>query len=96
LRGPISKITKAKWTGGVVQAVEHLLCKLEALSSNPYTAKKIIDHEEQNMAVNVPTPLPPKNNSRCSWPLNELLLMGMGAHTCNPSTWEEEAEGSGV
>jgi hypothetical protein len=26
---PISKITRAKWTGGV-QAVEHLLCKHEA------------------------------------------------------------------
>jgi hypothetical protein len=31
---PISKITRAKWTGGMVQAVEHLLCKCEALSSN--------------------------------------------------------------
>jgi hypothetical protein len=30
---PISKITRAKWTEGVVQV--HLLCKLEALSSNP-------------------------------------------------------------
>jgi hypothetical protein len=31
---PISKITRAKWTGGVAQLEEHLLCKLEALSSN--------------------------------------------------------------
>jgi hypothetical protein len=31
---PISKITRLKWTGGVVQAVECLLCKPEALSSN--------------------------------------------------------------
>jgi hypothetical protein len=31
----ISKIIRAKWTEGVVQAVEHLLCKCEALSSNP-------------------------------------------------------------
>jgi hypothetical protein len=23
----ISKITKAKWTGGVAQVIEHLLCK---------------------------------------------------------------------
>jgi hypothetical protein len=29
------KITKVKWTEGVVQAVQHLLCKHEALSSNP-------------------------------------------------------------
>jgi hypothetical protein len=34
-RDLISKITRAKWTGGVVQAVEHLLCKPKALSSNP-------------------------------------------------------------
>jgi hypothetical protein len=31
-RGPISKITRAKWAGVVAQAVEHLLCKCEALS----------------------------------------------------------------
>jgi hypothetical protein len=31
---PISKITRAKWTGGVAQLVEYLLCKCEALSSN--------------------------------------------------------------
>jgi hypothetical protein len=30
---PISKITRTKWTGGVAKVVEHLLCKLEALSS---------------------------------------------------------------
>jgi hypothetical protein len=33
--GQISKITRAKHTGGVVQVVEYLLCKHEALSSNP-------------------------------------------------------------
>jgi hypothetical protein len=32
---PISKITRTKWTGGVVQAVECLLCKHEVLNSNP-------------------------------------------------------------
>jgi hypothetical protein len=37
---PISKITKAKWTGGVTQAVESLLCKCKALSSNPILTKK--------------------------------------------------------
>jgi hypothetical protein len=31
---PICKITKTKWTGGVAQAGEHLLCKHEALISN--------------------------------------------------------------
>jgi hypothetical protein len=34
---PISKITRAKWTGGVTQAVQHLPCKHEVLSSNPST-----------------------------------------------------------
>jgi hypothetical protein len=30
---PLSpKITRTKWTGGVAQAVERLLCKLEVLS----------------------------------------------------------------
>jgi hypothetical protein len=29
----------AKWTGGVAQAVEHLLCKHKALNSNSMTAK---------------------------------------------------------
>jgi hypothetical protein len=36
---PTSKITKAKWPGGVVQAIEHLLCNCEALSSNPSPTK---------------------------------------------------------
>jgi hypothetical protein len=31
---------QAKWTGGVVQEVEHLLCKHEALSSNSRVTKK--------------------------------------------------------
>jgi hypothetical protein len=37
---PISKITRAKSTGGVAQVVQHLLCKCEALSSNPVPLKK--------------------------------------------------------
>jgi hypothetical protein len=40
LRDPILKITRAKWTGGVAQAVEHLLCKCKALSSNLSATKK--------------------------------------------------------
>jgi hypothetical protein len=35
LKDPISKITRGKWTGGVVQAAVRLLCKHEVLSSNP-------------------------------------------------------------
>jgi hypothetical protein len=37
---PISKITKAKWTGVTVQEVKCLLCKFKALSSNPSLIKK--------------------------------------------------------
>jgi hypothetical protein len=37
---PIFKITRAKWTEGVIQTVECLLCKSEALSSNPRPATK--------------------------------------------------------
>jgi hypothetical protein len=35
----ISKITRAIYTGGVAQGIEHLLCKCEALSSNPFHQK---------------------------------------------------------
>jgi hypothetical protein len=31
---PISKIMRTKWTGGMAQAVDHLLCKHKAMSSN--------------------------------------------------------------
>jgi hypothetical protein len=34
LRDLISKVTRAKWTGGVTQLIEHRLCKHEAMSSN--------------------------------------------------------------
>jgi hypothetical protein len=41
LKRPLSlKVSRAKWTRGVTQAVEHLLCKWEALSSNPVPLKK--------------------------------------------------------
>jgi hypothetical protein len=36
----IYKITTAKWTGGVAQVVECLVCKYEVLSSNPSPTKK--------------------------------------------------------
>jgi hypothetical protein len=36
---PMSKITTAKWTGGVAQAIKHLFCKRKALSSNPSPTK---------------------------------------------------------
>jgi hypothetical protein len=36
---PISKITRAKWTGDVAQAVDHLLCKCESMSPNSRLTK---------------------------------------------------------
>jgi hypothetical protein len=36
---PISKITRAKWSGGVARVVDHLLGKCEALNSNPSPIK---------------------------------------------------------
>jgi hypothetical protein len=43
---PISKTTRAKWTGGVVQVLDQLLCKCEALSSTPDTpspTKRVVE-----------------------------------------------------
>jgi hypothetical protein len=39
---PIFKITRTKWTRGVAEVTEHLLCKHKALSSNPSLTKIII------------------------------------------------------
>jgi hypothetical protein len=51
---PISKITKAKWTGGMVQGVEHLLCKHKVLSSNSnHTKKKKDDVRRRNFEEEV-------------------------------------------
>jgi hypothetical protein len=36
---PISKLTRAKWTGGVAQVVEHLLYTYKVSSSNPSSIK---------------------------------------------------------
>jgi hypothetical protein len=43
---PISKITRATWTGGEAQVVESLLCKHQVLSSNPIPIKKKKKKEE--------------------------------------------------
>jgi hypothetical protein len=37
---PISKLTRAKWTGGIANVVQCLLCKHEVLSSKPSPPKK--------------------------------------------------------
>jgi hypothetical protein len=40
VQGPVSKITTAKWTQGVAQEIENLLCKHQVLSSNSSHKKK--------------------------------------------------------
>jgi Zn ribbon nucleic-acid-binding protein len=47
----ISKITRAKWTGGVIQAVECLLCKHEALTSNPNSTEKKIRRDKSHFIL---------------------------------------------
>jgi hypothetical protein len=47
LRNFISKIARVKWAAGVLQAVERLLCKHKALSSNPSPTKKKKKKEER-------------------------------------------------
>jgi hypothetical protein len=44
---PHSKISRAKRTGGVAQAVEHLLCKCKALNSNPSPTRRRKEEEEE-------------------------------------------------
>jgi hypothetical protein len=39
-RDSISKITRAKWAGGIAHAIKYLLCKCEALSSKPQSHPK--------------------------------------------------------
>jgi hypothetical protein len=58
---PISKITRAKWTGGMAQAIEHLLCKCEALSSNPSLTKK--------KKILVPHPAKKERTNHFRWPV---------------------------
>jgi hypothetical protein len=48
---PISKITSAKWIGGLAQAVQHPLCEHETLSSNlSHTRKKKVDISNINFS----------------------------------------------
>jgi hypothetical protein len=54
-RDPISKIIRPKYTRGVAQAVEHLVCKHEVLNSNsipPKKKKKVrLSYEQENFLV---------------------------------------------
>jgi hypothetical protein len=45
---PISKITTKKWTRGMAQVVESLLCKGKAMSSNPTLTNNKTKNEKQN------------------------------------------------
>jgi hypothetical protein len=57
LETPISKITRAKWTGSVAQVVEWLLCKCKSLSSNPSPTRK---RERQKERMPGRTPCTPQ------------------------------------
>jgi hypothetical protein len=48
---PTSKITRAKWTRGGAQLVQHLLCKSEALSSNQSHSPKKKKEKEKEMLL---------------------------------------------
>jgi hypothetical protein len=48
---PISKLTRAKRTGGVAQIVEHLLCKHETLSAHTH-ARMHATQQQQNYLHN--------------------------------------------
>jgi hypothetical protein len=51
-----SKTIKAKWTGGVAQIVEHLLCKGKALNSNhsPIKTKKQTKKSYRAIVTKIP------------------------------------------
>jgi hypothetical protein len=57
LQGCISKIKKAKWTEGVAQVVELLICKLETLNSKSQSHEKKkslnADSHSWNMAARI-------------------------------------------
>jgi hypothetical protein len=60
----ISKVARAKWTGGVTQAVERLLCRHETLSSNPSPTKNKNYKKLQKVSkgkTNPATPGPPQS-----------------------------------
>jgi hypothetical protein len=64
---------RVKWTGEVAQALERLLCKTKALSSNPYpfkTMKRL-------------SPETPSNTINLSSNLHQLLATNYFRHTQN-------------
>jgi hypothetical protein len=48
LQDLFSNIARAKWTGGVTQVLESLLCKCKTLGSNSSPAKKKERRKEKN------------------------------------------------
>jgi hypothetical protein len=58
-----TKITRAKWTGGVAQAIECLLCKYKALNSNPSPTKK----KKKKSVNSIPPIIREKKMGRIMW-----------------------------
>jgi hypothetical protein len=52
LQDSISKVTRAKWTGDMAHTLEYVLCKHEALSSNPSSTKTKQNKKKTKPKVN--------------------------------------------
>jgi hypothetical protein len=95
---PISKTTRTKWTGGVAQAAEYLLCKCEALSSEPNPnhhppskkRKRLMKVEDlrTDSKLSGETEIFEKND------LKSMLSWMWWHNVCNSSTPGAEARGS--
>jgi hypothetical protein len=69
LRAPVSKISRAKWNGGVAQVVECLLCKLRSPMFKPQS------HQKMGMAT-FQKCLPPPHRSGVGFELRASCLLG--------------------
>jgi hypothetical protein len=79
---PSPKQNGAKWTGGVAQGVEHLLCKFEA-EFKPHSHQN--NYSNKNIYV-----------LHCQGNVEVLGCQALVAHTCNPNhsgTRDEEDHG---
>jgi hypothetical protein len=62
---PISKITRAKWTGGVAQAMEYLLCKCKVPWVKPKCQKKIKKYKWNMLGSKRATRVPSMLSTHC-------------------------------
>jgi hypothetical protein len=86
---PISKITRAKWTGGVAWAVEYLFCKLKALSSNTSPTKK-----KKELYINVYRSI--THNGQKMWTPQMSFSVWMGEQLWCIIRWSSVVRRNGV